>query len=266
MLKLGLSGRLIEIQYRRCGMSVPDFIRLAGECGYKAVELRSTQITMNLSEKELKEIRRTADERGLGFSSIFIPPKIPEDNSGLRTLEEFADKVRILGCTTLKSWDKDIDWIRRECDILKSLGMELITQTHTGGPFETAALCLDTLKRIDRENFGLQYDPANFFEAGEDYGEDTVKKLRKHIKQLSVQNCRFARPEEADDIWEHEGRRFKRVLPGDPAGLDYASVFRGLKAAGFDGYVIVNEAMFSEMEAEVFARRAADELHKLILS
>ncbi len=267
MLKLGLSGRLIEIQYRRCEMGVPDFIRFAGENGYKAVELRSTQITMNLTEKELKGIRKTADELGLEFSSVFIPKNIPADNSGLRTLEEFAYKVQMLGCVTLKSWDKDSDWIRRECDILKSLGMELIIQTHTGGPLENTALCLDTLKRINRENFGLQYDPANFFEANEDYREDTVKKLGKHIKQLSVQNCRSARPEDkGNDVWEHEGRRFKRVLPGDPTGLDYVSVFRGLKAVGFNGYVIVNESMFTQMEAGVFARRAVDELQKLILS
>ncbi len=265
MADFSLSGRLIEIRYKYCEMSVPDFMRFARKCGYKAVEFRSTQITAETTEEEAEELRRTADEIQLGISAVFMPGSLPADDSGLRRLEMFAGIVRKLGCDTLKTWAKDVDWIQRICDMLRERGMKLITQTHTGGPFETAALCLDTIKEIDRPNFGLQYDPANFFEAEEDYGEETVVKLGEHIHQLSVQNCRLAGTEEGSD-WEHEERYYKRCVLWDPEGLDYNSVIKGLKAIRFNGYVTFNEAKPTLMDTESFTGMALEELQRLFNS
>jgi len=115
----------------------------------------------------------------------------------------------------------------------------------------------------------LQYDPANLFEAQVGrhplvaYGEEAVKRLGSHIKQLSVQSVRPARPDEPDG-WEHEGRHYCRCLLGEPGGLDYASVFRGLRAIGFDGTVTVNEPKPTIMETEAFARRMGEDLRRLL--
>ena len=265
MLDFSLSGRLIEIRYKYCEMSVPDFMRFARKLGYKAVELRSTQITADTTEVEVEELRGTADDMELGISGVFMPGNLPADDSGLQRLEMFAGIVQKLGCDTLKTWVKDVDWIQRICDMLRERGMKLITQTHTGGPFETTALCLDTIKQIDRPNFGLQYDPANFFEAEEDYGEETVVKLGEHIRQLSVQNCRLAGREEESD-WEHEGRYYKRCVLWDPEGLEYNSVVKGLKAIRFNGYVTFNETKPTLMDTESFTGMTLEELQRLFNS
>jgi sugar phosphate isomerase/epimerase len=265
MADFSLSGRLIEIRYKYCEMSVPDFMRFARKCGYRAVELRSTQITADTTEEEAEELRGTADDMELAISGVFMPGDLPADDSGLRRLEMFAGIVQKLGCDTLKTWANEVYRIQRICDMLRERGMKLITQTHTGGPFETLSLCLDTIKQIDRANFGLQYDPANFFEAEEDYGEGTVKKLGEHIHQLSVQNCRLASTKEQSD-WEHEGRYYKRCVLWDSEGLEYNSVVKGLKAIRFNGYVTLNEAKPTLMETEPFAGRALEELQKLFNS
>lgn len=59
-MKLSLSGRLIEVEYRHCEMDVPDFMRLAKECGYDAVEFRATQIPAETTEEEAKMRRRAS--------------------------------------------------------------------------------------------------------------------------------------------------------------------------------------------------------------
>jgi len=80
---------------------------------------------------------------------------------------------------------------------------------------------------------------------------------------LSVQNLRPARPEEPN-VWEHKGRYYAPVLPGEPGGLDYASAFRGLQAVGFNGYVPLNEPKPALMETEAFVRRMQTEASSLL--
>lgn len=261
-MKLSLSGRLIEVQYRYCEMSVPEFLNFAKGCGYDAVELRATQITSETSPEEVKKFREEADRLGIEISGC-MPPGISADEDGLKALERFITIAKAIRCDILKVWVGDAEWLRDACDLLKPHGMRLIVQTHTGGPFETVESCLEMMGRISRDNFGLQYDPANLFVAGQDYGEEAVRRLGRHIFQLSVQNVRAARPDEPD-VMEEEGFCYTRCLLGDQRGLDYESVFRGLSVIGFNGYVVLNEPKPKLLPREEFARKSAQELRNLI--
>jgi sugar phosphate isomerase/epimerase len=53
-------------------------------------------------------------------------------------------------------------------------------------------------------------------------------------------------------------------LLDDPNGLDYASVFRGLRAIGFEGYVTLNEPKPTLMGSGEFARRMHDDVGRLL--
>lgn len=262
MMRLSLSGRLIEVRYRYCETSVPEFLRFARMCGYDAVELRATQITADTTLEEVEGFRRVADELGIGVSCC-MPPGITVDEEGLKGLEKFIPLAEMLRCDVLKVWVGEAGWLREACDLLEPHRMTLIVQTHTGGPFETVDSCLDAIARIGRDNFGLQYDPANLFVARQDYGEEAVKRLGGHIRQLSVQNVRPAEPDEPD-VMEEDGFYYTRCLLGDPRGLDYGSVFKGLKEIGFEGYVVLNEPKSKLLPREEFSRRAAEELRKLL--
>jgi hypothetical protein len=43
-MTLSLWGRLAEVECRYCEMPIPSFLRFARDCGFRAVELRATQI------------------------------------------------------------------------------------------------------------------------------------------------------------------------------------------------------------------------------
>jgi sugar phosphate isomerase/epimerase len=122
---------------------------------------------------------------------------------------------------------------------------------------------VEMVARVGRENFGLQYDPANLFEAEEEYGEASIRRLGPSIRQLSVQSMRRARPEEPH-VWEHAGRFFLRCLLDEPGGVNYVKVMRGLRAIGFDGTVTVNEPRPALMATPAFARRMRDDLHAML--
>jgi sugar phosphate isomerase/epimerase len=261
VIRLSLSGRIIEVQYRSCELSVPEFLRFAQECGYDAVELRATQLPAGTTRAGAERFRRLADELGLRISCC-MPPEVTADAAGLEWLEQFVGLAQTLDCDCLKVWIGDVDWLRQACDRIAPYGLTLMAQIHTGGPFETIASCLKTLARIGRANFGLQYDPVNLFEAQQEYGEDAVKRLGPHLRQLSVQSVRLAGPEEPG-AWEHAGRRYRRCRLDEPGALDYAAVFRGLRAIGFDGTVTVNEPKPTSMGTEALAKRMRDELRAM---
>jgi sugar phosphate isomerase/epimerase len=269
MLPLSLSGRIIEVEYRSCVLSVPEFLRWARECGYDAVELRATQLPAGTTLAEVERFRGTADELGLRISCC-TPPAITPDEAGLERLEQFAPVARTLDCDVLKVWIGEVDWLRQACDRVRTHRLTLVHQTHTGGPFETVASCQATVARVGRDNFGLQYDPANLFEAGQEYGEEAVRRLGPSIRQLSVQSLRLAGADEPD-VWEHAGRYYRRCPLDEPGALDYASVFRGLRGApprsggpGFEGYITLNEPMPTSVAWPEFGKQVHEKLRTML--
>src|SRR5438270_11695198 len=116
-MQLSLSGRIIEIEYRACELNVLDFLRLARECGYDAVELRATQLPDGTRLEEAEQFRRMADRLGLRISCC-IPPGLTADELGLQRLERFVTLARRLECETLKVWIGAAGWLQQACDRL----------------------------------------------------------------------------------------------------------------------------------------------------
>ncbi len=236
-MKFSLSGRIIEVDYKYCQMDVGQFGELAKQAGYDAVELRRTQINAETTPDEVRQMAEALAGSGIGVSRI--PAGSVKDAESLKALGKFADMAKELGCPYLAVGYEEIPWIQKAADFLKERGLAIVIQVHTGGPFETPELALKTLKEINRDNFGLMYDPANVHEKDIDYIQP-IEQLADHLFILSVQD--IARAEsEAETVWEHEGRRYKKHLFGAPGGLDFPGVFDALKKINFDGYVTVIE-------------------------
>src|SRR5260370_10815642 len=98
-------------------MGVLEFLRLARESGFNAVELRATQLPAETTRAEAERLRRVADELGLSVSCC-SPPGVTADAAGLQRLEEVAGLARALGCDYLKVWVGDGGWLRQAGDPL----------------------------------------------------------------------------------------------------------------------------------------------------
>jgi hypothetical protein len=92
-MQLSLSGRLIEMQYRYCEMSVPNFMRFAQECDHDAVELRATQITAETTPEQVVGFREIADELGISVSCIAPPGIAGSSVRGDMDVGSFARKM-----------------------------------------------------------------------------------------------------------------------------------------------------------------------------
>jgi sugar phosphate isomerase/epimerase len=102
---LSLSGRVIEVEYRFCELSVPEFLRLARECGFDAVELRATQLPAETPRADAEQWRRVADELGLRVSCC-SPPGITADSPGLQRLDQLSvQSVRLAQPDEPDAWE-----------------------------------------------------------------------------------------------------------------------------------------------------------------
>jgi sugar phosphate isomerase/epimerase len=259
MMKFSLSGRIIEVDYKYCQMDVGEFGELAKQSGYDAIELRGTQISAETTPEQVKQMAEALAGSGIGVSRI--PAGAVKDAKSLKALSKFADMAETLGCPYLAVGFKEIPWLQKAADYLKERGLGIVIQVHTGGPFETPKLAAKTLKEIGRKNFGLMYDPANYFEKNIDYIQP-IEQLADHLFIISVQDAARAETE-AEADWEHEGRYYKKHLFGTPGGIDFPGVFDALGKINFDGYVTVIEPISELMNNLDMAEYMCRKLKKM---
>jgi len=165
-------------------MSIDEFIKMAGEIGYDAVELRRTQISEKTTPEELQQIKQATQKYNVGISRI--PACSVKDDASMKELEKYADMAVELNCPYLAIGFETTQWAQKAADYLKERDLSIAIQVHTDGPFESPELALKTLKEIDRDNFGLMYDPANYFVRRIDYVK-AVEQLKDYIFIVSVQ-------------------------------------------------------------------------------
>lgn len=259
-MKLSLSGRIIEVEYKYCQWSVEEFLKLAKGIGYDAVELRRTQISAETPPEEVQEIKEMLQKYDIGVSRL--PAGEVKDDESFEGLGTFADMAVELRCPFLSVGFGSIPWAQKAADYLKERGLSIAIQTHTGGLFETPDVALKTLKQINRDHFGLMYDSANFFLKRVDYVR-AVEQLKDYLFLVSVQ-CLAPAAAGEEGAKEYEGLYYKRHLLGKPGGMDFEGVFKALHRIGFEGYVTVIEPISELMDNLELARAMFRELRRLI--
>lgn len=255
-MRLSLSARIVEVDLNRGITEMPlcDFVRLAGSIGYEGVGIRPSQVTPSSPKDEIEALRSALQETGVRVASTFArtceqkgaqhaaafdyPETEPE------YLDRFIAELRLaerLGAVVMRVPFFSLEQIQKACDLAADSPVKLVYPNHTRSPFETIEGSLESLKKIDRPNFGLTLEAGNLSICGSDYGPEALAKLKDYIFDVAVQNC--ARVESGGALIPmNRGQvRYQRFPLGDPRGLDYAKFFRGLKEIGYEGYVTLFE-------------------------
>ncbi|MFP3904183.1 MAG: sugar phosphate isomerase/epimerase family protein [Armatimonadota bacterium] len=249
MIKLGLSGRIIEQitdEGRDYQMSAPQFIETAAEIGYRGVEMRWWQLNSESSDEEVAKIARALGENGVACA--FINCLVDAADETLKDVERMSDIARQLASAYIRVHVNDIEWVQQACDIADNYEVALVAQIHTNSPLETVEGAMRVCEQIDRDNFGLTYEPANFVLAGRDYGREAVETIREKLFNVTIQNLKPVQTTEGEGVIVHEGRGFVRCAPDDPEGVDFAKAFEALKSVDYNGYATLIEPISDVMD------------------
>lgn len=261
MIMLGLSGRIIEQSATNYQMSTPDFIAATAEIGYQAVELRAGQLNVGTPDAEIADIGHALSQNGVACA--FCNCLVAQDADTLGDVRRMAEIARGLASPYLRMGMTDVGWMQRACDIADEYEVGVVVQIHTNTPLETVEGAMRVCAQIERPNFGLTYEPANFVLAGRDYGAEALKQLGDRLRNVTLQNLKPVEQTEGEGVIVHNGRGFTRCLPGDPDGVSFDKVFAGLKAVGYRGYATLIEPISPTMDSMALAKLYLEKLAPL---
>ncbi|HET6324889.1 MAG TPA: sugar phosphate isomerase/epimerase [Planctomycetaceae bacterium] len=271
-MKLSLSVRVAEAPCKtRLNVPFADVVQLAAEYGYSAICLRASAGGIGTPREELLRMRDEVARAGLVISMVTADSDVPLNNEhgpdSLRNIGPSLDVAEAVGCDLIRVCLKqasDIDPAKRAADLAGERGVRLAHQCHTTTLFEEVEPSIALLKRINRRNFGLIYEPINLLVCGQPYGLATLEAFAPYLMNVYLQNHRLdPQGPAALETWCLGERRFHHIPIWEPGGVDFSEVVRGLRAIGYDGFVTVHQAYAELMGPKAATVKSADYLRSL---
>jgi len=252
-MKLSLSCRIAESSSRKdiAALPIEDLVPLAAQAGFAGLSMRASAVSVDTPLPRVRQIRSLLDRHDLSASMVMGNVALAANNAEapdcLRRITPHLDLAESLGAKLIRvmmQHEDDIPHAQRAADEAAERGLTLAHQTHWGTLCETVAQTLDLVRRMDRTNFGITFEPANLLACGDDHGPDAIRRLAPHLVNFYFQNVRI------DPAGEH---RFKTRAKGqvplsyvaldDSGGIALPPLIDALQEAGYDGWVSVHQPL-----------------------
>jgi sugar phosphate isomerase/epimerase len=261
-MQLTLSGRIVETA-TGSAVSIAEFIKMAADNGYEAIDLRYSQLEPNHTESQLAEVESALEGSGIKVA-LMNAGGIADDDS-LAALSRVADAAERLNCDIIRI-SGPIEMMRKSADLVAPRGIRVCSQIHTGGEYETIDSTKETLDAVGRENFGVIAEPANLLLAGQPYIGDAFAEIIDSVFGVNIQSIVLVSPEEGGALKLRDGTEvhYARVPLGENSQMDTQSFFNGLKALNFGGFVNVLEPFDANEDSTQVAGHSAEVLRRHI--
>ncbi len=267
-MKLSMSVRVAEKFSNKREVSIPigDLADIAKKSGYQALCMRASVVGVEDPPERVREVRGIVDRHDLEMSMItgdFPVPENTEEGPGcLRNITPYLDLAQDLGADLIRicmKSEEDIPFAASAADEAAERKIRLAHQSHMQSIFETVEGSLDVLRRVDRPNFGIIYEPSNLALCGEDYGPETLKAFSSYLFNVYLQNHI---PEEDGPspmtTWAR-GIVPSRSYPLDSGqGIRFDDVFDGLRAVNYDSWITLHHAFDGDIPPGEAAKCSAD--------
>src|SRR5262249_38451736 len=267
-MKLSLSVRVAEAfdNKEKATLTIDEIIPMAKKYGYEAICMRASQCGVQSPPELIQTMKRKIDAAGLPVSMVTGDFAVPNNNDQgpdcLRKITPYLDLAHALGASLIRVCMKkqeDIPWAQRASDEAAERTIRLAHQSHCASLFETVEGSIEVLKAVKRPNFGLIYEPANWMISGQNYGKETIVRLKPWIFNVYIQNHRLNAQGKAAVVTWTKGRvPLDHIGVWEKGGVKVEDMFAGLDAIGYSGFVTVHQAFADVMPvAEAVSRSAA---------
>jgi len=273
-MKLSLSVRVAEsfLNKREVRIPLAELASIAETAGYDALCLRASMVGIQDSASKVAEVTNILSKHNLDVSMITGDFAVPENKEAgpecLRNMTPYLDLAESVGADLIRicmKVEEDIEWATRASDEAAERSIRLAHQSHTLSLFESVDGTDETVRKVGRDNFGVIYEPANLALCDQDYGPDTIARYKPYLFNVYLQNhVPEAGGPQPMTTWIR-GPIESRLYPLDSGeGIDFDSVFAGLKAIGYGGYVTLHHAFDGDIEPQEAATRSAQFLRNLM--
>ncbi len=270
-MKLSLSVRVAESfsDKRNSEMTIDELIAMASGLGYEALCMRASQVGTHTPPEVVAEVAQRIRSANLAVSMVTGDFAVPSNNEEgpmlLRNITPYLDLADALGSDLIRvcmKKDEDIEFAQRASDEAAERGIRLAHQSHCASLFETVDDTVRVLQAVGRPNFGLIYEPANWFIAGEDYGIDAIRRVQPHLFNFYIQNHRLT-PDGVTNVttWKKGTVPVDHIGVWEEGGVDVDAVFDAMHEVGYEGYLTVHQAFGDVMPVEEAVRRSYEHLY-----
>jgi sugar phosphate isomerase/epimerase len=252
-MKLSLSCRIAESSSRKdvAALPIKELAPLAATAGFSGLSMRASAVSNDTSPDRVSTIRQLLDTNRLAASMVMGNIALAANNTEapdcLRNITPHLDLAECLGAKLVRvmiQHEDDIPHAQRSADEAKEREISLSQQTHWGTLAETVDGTLKLARQVDRDNFGITFEPANLLACGEDFGPEAVRRLAPHLVNFYFQNVRL------DPTGAHTFKTraagpvsLSYVALDDPGGIEIAPLIATLKDCGYDGWVSVHQPL-----------------------
>ena len=274
-MKLSLSVRVAEAfdSKDKTSMTAGELVTLAKSIGFDAICMRASLAGVQSPLELVNEIRRKIDKAGLIVSMVTGDIAVPSNNEhgpdGLRRIRPYLDLAEAFGAGLIRicmKKDEDIAWARKASDEARERRIKLAHQSHCASLFETVEGSLRVLRAVNRPNFGLIYEPANWMISGQDYGRKTLQRLKPYIFNVYVQNHRLTPDGQAAvETWSKGKVPLDHIGVWQKGGVNFEEVFAGLRSIDYRHFVTVHQAFAGVMPVEEAVRKSYQYLKPLTM-
>jgi sugar phosphate isomerase/epimerase len=252
-MKLSLSVRIAELENRKdhAFMPIEELAPLAHEVGFQGLSMRASVVSVDSPPERVAEVRRLLDETGLAVSMVTGDVPLAANRGDVaRILREpgpYVALAQALGCDLLRVMvrsDDEVELLKHACDAVAEHGIRLAHQTHWYTLFESVDGALDVVKRVDRPNFGVTFEPANLMLCGDAYGRRQIERLAPYLFNAYFQNMRIV--EGGPVVWRPmngEAVAAEYAPVGDHTAIDVREMIAALKDVGYDGWFSIHQPL-----------------------
>jgi sugar phosphate isomerase/epimerase len=252
-MKLALSVRIAELEGRKDHAFLPieELAPLARAVGFAGLSMRASVVSVDSPAERVADVRRVLDGLGLDVSMVTgdvpLAANTPDADRILRDPAPYLALAEALRCTLLRVMirsDEEIDLARGLCDVASERGIRIAHQTHYRTLCETVDGTLEVVRRVDRPNFGVTFEPSNLMICGSDYGRTAIERLAPHLFNVYFQNMRVA--PEAPIVWNTltRGPIAAGYVPlDDRSAIDVHEMIAALREVGYDGWFTVHQPL-----------------------
>lgn len=231
-------------------LNLDEVAEIAVAARFSAICMRASQVGVQSTAEEITSAAELLTTKHLDvsmvtgdFDTVYNNDRGPD---ALRNIEPYVRLAARLGAPMVRvalKQQEDIAAAQAAADLAAAQGIRLVHQCHTLSLFETVDQIEQTLRSIDRPNFGLIYEPANLELCGQNYGPATIARLAPWIFNVYLQNQKL-KPDGAVTLntWCRGPVSFDIVPIHEAGGVDFAQVLQGLREAGYDGTVTVHQS------------------------
>ena len=248
---LSVSVRIVEATCKtKLNVPAEEFIEIVKQGGASAICMRASGAGVEASPEQLQTLASKIASANLPVTMVTADYDVPLNNAegpnSLRNIRPSLDVAEAFDCDLIRVCMKnetDIAFARQAAELAAERGIRLAHQCHTSSLFEEVDQILEVLKEIDRDNFGIIYEPANLLLNGQDYGVETLQRLAPHIMNVYVQNHRLdPKGPEVLDTYCRGPVRFHHLYLWETGGVDFTQVFQGLRDIEYVGSFTIHQA------------------------